>query len=129
MNTKDLDLLRRSDLFRFLPDEHFERIRPLLQEERHDFGDLIVKQREPASAFYILISGRARVVKSGAINGEEIVLGTLRPGDSFGEAALTEGGTRTATVRCSTSVEVWRLDRAEVLALTEADPERNESMV
>jgi len=84
MNAKDVDLLRRSDLFRFLPDEHFERIRSLLQEERHDFGDLIVKQGEPASAFYILISGRARVVKSGANNGEEIVLGTLRPGDSFG---------------------------------------------
>ena len=68
MNAKDVDLLRRSDLFRFLPDEHFERIRRLLQEERHDFGDLIVKQGEPASAFYILISGRARVVKSGANN-------------------------------------------------------------
>ncbi|PYL89365.1 MAG: hypothetical protein DMF14_13370, partial [Verrucomicrobia bacterium] len=128
MNTKDVDLLRRSDLFRFLPDEHFEKIRPLLQEERHDFGDLIVKQGDPASAFYILISGRARVVKSGANDGEEIVLATLRPGDSFGEAALTEGGTRTATVRCSTSVEVLRLDRAEFLALTETAPEFKEYM-
>src|SRR5437762_3776165 len=128
MNTKDVDLLRRSDLFRFLPDEHFEKIRPLLQEERHDFGDLIVKQGEPANAFYILISGRARVVKAGANNGEEIVLATLRPGDSFGEAALTEGGTRTATVRCSTSVEVLRLDRAEFLALTETAPEFKEYM-
>jgi len=128
MNVKDVDLLRRSALFRFLPDEHFEKIRSLLQEERHDFGDLIVKQGEPASAFYILISGRARVVKSGASNGEEIVLATLRPGDSFGEAALTEGGTRTATVRCSTSVEVLRLDRAEFLALTETAPELKEYM-
>ena len=128
MNAKDVDLLRRSDLFRFLPEEHFEKIRPLLQEERHDFGDLIVKQGEPANAFYILISGRARVVKSGSSNGEEIVLATLRPGDSFGEAALTEGGTRTATVRCSTSVEVLRLDRAQFLALTETAPEFKEYM-
>src|SRR6266403_4535638 len=128
MNAKDFDLLRRSDLFRYLPDEHFEKIRPLLQEERHDFGDLIVKQGEPASAFYILISGRARVVKSGANIGEEIVLATLRPGDSFGEAALTEGGTRSATVRCSTSVEVLRLDRADFLALTETAPELKEHM-
>ena len=89
MKTKDVDLLRRSDLFQFLPDEHFEKICSLLQEEQHDFGDLIVKHGDPANAFYILISGRARVVKSGANNGEEIVLGTLRPGDSFGEAALS----------------------------------------
>src|SRR5438477_2675150 len=123
MKTKDVDLLRRSDLFRFLPDDHFERICSLLQEERHDVGDLIVKQGDPGNAFYILISGRARVVKSGANNCEEIVLATLRPGDSVGEAALTEGGRRTATVRCSTSVEVLRLDRAEFLALTETAPE------
>src|SRR5436305_8003000 len=128
MNAKDFDLLRRSDLFRFLPDEHFEKICSLLQLEQHDFGELIVKQGEPANAFYILISGRARVVKSGASNGEEIVLGTLRPGDSFGEAALSEGGTRSATVRCSTSVEVLRLDRAEFLALIEAVPELREYM-
>src|SRR5438046_8713368 len=128
MNTKDFDLLRRSDLFRFLPDEHFEKIRPLLQEERHDFGDLIVKQGEPANAFYILISGRARVVKSGSSNGEEIVLATLRPGDSFGEAALTEGGTRTATVRCSTAGEVLRMERAQFLALTETAPEFKEDL-
>src|SRR6476660_1025078 len=128
MKTKDVDLLRRSDLFRFLPDQHFEKICSLLQEEQHDFGDLIVKQGDPANAFYILISGRARVVKLGANNGEEIVLGTLRPGDSFGEAALSEGGTRSATVRCSTRVEVLRLDRAEFLALTEAVPELREYM-
>ena len=128
MKAKDVDLLRRSDLFRFLPDEHFEKICSLLQEEQHDFGDLIVKQADPANAFYILISGRARVVKSGANNGEEIVLGTLRPGDSFGEAALSEGGIRSATVRCSTRVEVLRLDRAEFLALTEAVPELREYM-
>jgi HlyB family type I secretion system ABC transporter len=128
MKTKDVDLLRRSDLFRFLPDDHFEKICSLLQEEQHDFGDLIVKQGDSANAFYILISGRARVVKSGANNGEEIVLGTLRPGDSFGEAALSEGGTRSATVRCSTRVEVLRLDRVEFLALTEAVPELREYM-
>ena len=51
MKAKDVDLLRRSDLFRFLPDEHFEKICSLLQEEQHDFGDLIVKQADPANAF------------------------------------------------------------------------------
>ena len=109
MNAKDVDLLRRSDLFRFLPDEHFEKIRSLLQEERHDFGDLIVKQGDPANAFYILISGRARVVKSGSNNGEEIALATLRPGrqlrrggasgrrNAHRDGALQHGGGSAAT--------------------------------
>jgi ABC-type bacteriocin/lantibiotic exporters, contain an N-terminal double-glycine peptidase domain len=123
MNAKDVDLLRRSDVFQFLADEHFEKLRPLLKDEQHDFGELIVRQGEAANAFYILISGRARVVKTGANNDQEIVLGSLRPGDSFGEAALVDGGTRTATVRCSTSVEVLRLDRSDFLALAESVPE------
>jgi HlyB family type I secretion system ABC transporter len=123
MNIKDVGLLRRSELFQFLPDDDFEKLQALLREEQYDFGDLIVKQGEPADAFYVLVSGRARAVKTGANNGEEIVLGSLRPGDSFGEAALIEGGTRTATVRCSTSVEVLRLDRSDFLALAEKVPE------
>jgi ATP-binding cassette subfamily B protein len=123
MKTKDLDLLRRSEMFRFLPEEHFDKVAALLRDEQYEFGDLIVKQGDPANAFYILTSGRARVVKVGANNGDEIVLATLRPGDAFGEAALSEGGTRTATVRCSTSTEVLRLDRADFLALTESAPE------
>ena len=70
MKTQDIEIVRRSSAFRFLSDEHFGALEPLLQEERYDFGELIVKQGEPASAFYILISGRARVVKAGANNGE-----------------------------------------------------------
>ncbi len=116
------DLLRRSSLFQFLPDKHFEQLRPLLQEENYEFGDLLVRQGEPADAFYVLLSGRARVVKADH-NGNEIVLATLKPGDSFGEAALSEGGTRTATVRCSTAVETLRLDRADFLQLAEETPD------
>ncbi len=63
MKARDDALLRRSALFRFLPDEHFEKIVPLLQEEEYEFGDLIVRQGDPADAFYILVSGRARVLK------------------------------------------------------------------
>src|SRR5712691_2133829 len=122
MKASDENLLRRSSLFQFLPDQHFEKLRPLLQEESYEFGDLLVRQGEPVDAFYVLVSGRARVVKADQ-NGNEIVLATLKPGDSFGEAALSEGGTRSATVRCSTAVEALRLDRADFLQLAQETPE------
>ncbi|MEP6955532.1 MAG: cyclic nucleotide-binding domain-containing protein, partial [Chthoniobacterales bacterium] len=122
MRTNDEDLLRRSSLFHLLPDDDYAKVRALLQEEHYDFGDVIVRQGEEAEAFYVLISGRARALKSQA-NGVEVALGTLRPGDSFGEAALADGGTRNATIRCSTSVDVLRLDREDFLALVEKEPE------
>jgi HlyB family type I secretion system ABC transporter len=122
MKTTDENLLRRSSLFHFLPEEHFEKLRPLLREESYKFGDVLVRQGDPADAFYVLLSGRARVVKADQ-NGNEIALATLKPGDSFGEAALSKASARTATVRCSTAVEALRLNRADFLQLAEKTPE------
>ena len=122
MKIQDSEILRRSSVFRFLSDEHFAAIEPLLQEEHYGFGDVIVKQEDPADSFYVLTRGRARALKIKS-DGEEIPLGVLKPGDSFGEAALSEGGTRNATVRCSTAVNVLRIDRADFLELVGRVPD------
>jgi len=115
-------MVRRSSAFRFLSDEHFAALKPLLKPEHYDFGDLIVEQDDAADAFYILTHGRARAVKIKP-DGEEIALGVLKPGDSFGEAALAEGGKRMATVRCSTAVDVLRIDRNDFLRVVARAPE------
>jgi HlyB family type I secretion system ABC transporter len=122
MKAQDSEILRRSSAFRFVSDEHFEAIEPLLQEEHYDFGDVIVRQGDPADAFYVLTKGRARALKIKG-DGEEIPLAVLKPGDSFGEAALAEGGTRNATVRCSTAVDVLRIDRGDFLELVRRVPD------
>jgi len=127
MKAEDSEILRHSSVLRFLSDEHFDAIEPLLQEEHFDFGDVIVKQGDPADAFYVLTTGRARALKIRA-DGEEIPLGVLKPGDSFGEAALAEGGTRNATVRCSTAVDVLRIDRDDFLQLVSEEPDLKQSI-
>src|SRR5437667_4316811 len=127
MKAQDSEILRRSSVLRFLSDEHFEAIEPLLQEEHYDFGDVIVKQGDPADSFYVLTTGRARAVKIKP-DGEEIPLGVLKPGDAFGEAALADGGTRNATVRCSTAVDVLRIDRDDFLQLVSQEPDLKQSI-
>src|SRR5499427_181701 len=122
MKTQDSEILRRSSVFRFVSDEHFGAIKPLLQEEHYEFGEVIVRQGDPAASFYVLTKGRARALKIKS-DGEEIPLGVLKPGDSFGEAALAEGGRRGATVRCSTAVDVLRIDRVDFLSLVAEAPD------
>src|SRR5438094_3816246 len=122
MKVKDSEVLRRSSVFRFVSDEHFAAIEPLLQEEQYEFGDVIVKQHDPADSFYVLTRGRARALKIKP-DGEEIPLGVLKPGDSFVEAAMSEGGARNATVRCSTAVDVLRLDRDDFTELVHRVPD------
>src|SRR5215813_74247 len=122
MKTQDSEILRRSSVFRFVSDEHFGAIKPLLQEEHYEFGEVIVRQGDPADSFYVLTKGRARALKIQP-DGVEIPLGLLKPGDSFGESALAEGGTRNATVRCSTAVDVLRIDRDDFLQLVRRVPD------
>ena len=121
------EVLRRSSLVRFVPPEHHGRLRDLFSEARFDFGEVIVKQGDEADAFFILVTGRARVLKESA-DGEETPLNRLVPGDEFGEGALLGGGVRGATVRASTTVEALRLERAAFLALVAEFPELRGSL-
>jgi hypothetical protein len=41
MKAEDSEILRRLSVFRFLSDEHFDAIEPLLQEEQYGFGDVL----------------------------------------------------------------------------------------
>jgi ATP-binding cassette subfamily B protein len=91
------------------------------------FGALIVREGEPADAYFVLVSGTARAVKAGE-HGEEVPLNTLGPGDGFGEVALLEETARTATVRASTEVHALRLDRSVFAALARSRPEIREQL-
>ncbi|HYH28412.1 MAG TPA: cyclic nucleotide-binding domain-containing protein, partial [Actinomycetota bacterium] len=90
------------------------------------FGATIIEEGAVADAMYVLVSGRARVVKL-ADDGKEVPLGSLRPGEAFGEAGLLEGRPREATVRASSEVVVLRLDRAIFDALVRSDARIRES--
>ena len=114
--------LNQASIFRFFPPEHQDRVRSLFRKVQYDFGDVIVRQGDPADAFYILVTGRARVVKTSA-RGEEIPLNVLRPGSEFGESALLSGEPRTATVRCSSIVETLRLAREDFASLIAEFPQ------
>ncbi len=116
------ELLQSSPLLKFIPEEQRAKLGDMFRRERYEFGDLIIREGEPADAFYLLASGRARVVKR-TEKGEELVLASLRPGSEFGDAALLDGGTRTASVRCSTTVEVLKLGREEFLEVLMRHPE------
>ncbi|HET7238762.1 MAG TPA: cyclic nucleotide-binding domain-containing protein, partial [Terrimicrobiaceae bacterium] len=84
MTNHQNDVLERSSFFRFLPKDRADILRAVLHEEHFEFGEVIVREGEEADACYILINGRARVVKEFKM-GQEIALATLRPGDEFGE--------------------------------------------
>ena len=86
------------------------------------FGSVIVQEGDEADAFYVIVSGTARVLKTKE-DGEEVSLNTMQAGDAFGELGLLEDTTRSATVRASSPVEILRLDKSVFKALAQLNPE------
>src|SRR5207244_5427515 len=86
-------LLHDLPILKFLPPDARNLVVDSFVPESFAFGSPIVREGDEADAFYVLVSGRARVVKTGE-GGEEIPLNVLRPGQSFGEMALLEKTTR-----------------------------------
>jgi serine/threonine-protein kinase len=73
-------------------------------------GEHVVTQGGAGDEAYIIQSGRCRVWKS--VNGQEIALGELGPGDVFGEAAVLTEETRTASVTAIEPLTVKVVTRA-----------------
>ena len=82
-----------------------------LEPVSYRFGAVVVRDGEESDALYIIVSGRARVLKVGD-HGDEVTLGTLERGDTFGATGLLLDQPRAATVRASSQLEVLRLAKA-----------------
>jgi HlyB family type I secretion system ABC transporter len=115
-------LLGQIPILQFLPPDVRDLVEASFVSARYTFGQEIVREGEPADALYVLVSGRARVLKR-AEGGDEISLGGVRPGETFGEGDLLNPGIRATTVRASSDVEVRRLDQSVVDALIRRRPE------
>jgi HlyB family type I secretion system ABC transporter len=103
-------------LLNFLPHDVRDQVLASFERQSFTFGQTIVSEGDPVAALYVLVKGRGRMLKRGE-NGDEISLGGLREGESFGEIGLLEGGTHPASIRASSEVEVLRLDRSVFEAL------------
>ncbi|HYK40967.1 MAG TPA: cyclic nucleotide-binding domain-containing protein, partial [Thermoanaerobaculia bacterium] len=68
--------LHELPLLAFLPPDVRDLVVDSFVPESFEFGSAIVREGEEADAFYVLVSGRARVIKTGR-GGEEISLNVL----------------------------------------------------
>ena len=57
-NGGDNEILARTSIFRFVPQEQQSRLKRLFKRTHYEFGELITKQNDPADAFFVILSGR-----------------------------------------------------------------------
>jgi len=117
-----LIMLKQVDLLASLSEEERNFVAGRLEYAPFARGDIITKQGSIAHWLYIIAFGEAEVRYEQPGRAPR-VLGTVRPGQFFGEMGLLAGEARNATVMAKTDVECYRLDRASFQALLLARPE------
>ncbi len=101
MESKDiLATLRKITLFSIYTDAELSALVDSAQTKSVSSGEIIFKQGEEGDKFYIVASGKIRIVLHKE-DQKEINLGVRTEGDYFGETALITGNPRNATARAA----------------------------
>lgn len=115
-------LLEACDLFEQVSDGSLTQLAGAATEIAVPAGDVVIRQGEPADAFYVVVSGRL-AVSTRAEDGTVVTAPEMGDGTYFGEIGLIERTDRTATVLAEVDSTLLRVDGAEFLeALTESRP-------
>jgi CRP-like cAMP-binding protein len=72
-------------------------------------GSILFREGEPGRDMFVVHEGRVRISKSAG--GQEAVLGTLGPGEFFGEMSILSGNPRSATATCDTTCKLLVVDQ------------------
>jgi len=121
MLEKHQELLKSISLFVDLDGQELSRIAAVCQVRSHVGREVVVTQGEPAQALFAIKRGRLKVVSYGP-DGRDTVLGIMAEGEVFGEVALIDGGTRSATVTAIEPCELLVIEREQFLALLGESP-------
>ncbi len=99
MDTKDLfEFIRKVPLFSIYEDKVLAELIKLARLRSLSAGELVFDQGDEGDSFYIVYSGKIRILKKNE-QGKEINLGVNTKGDHFGEIALITENPRNAAAR------------------------------
>jgi CRP-like cAMP-binding protein len=98
-----IELLHRVPLFQGLDRKQLERLSTAFSDRTFPAGHEMTVEGAGGVGFFVIEDGEATVT----VGGEE--RRTLGPGDYFGEVALIDEGTRSATITAKTDVKAYGL--------------------
>lgn len=114
-------IVQRNALFRGLAASTVDEIVALSGRRQYEPGAVVFLRGDPGAALYGVVTGRVRISVSEP-GGKEIFLNLMEPGDSFGEIALLDGQTRTATATTVSRTELLVIERSAFVDLLRKDP-------
>ena len=108
-----MSCLLQSALFAQVPPANIQKLFARFEEVTYTAEQPVVLQGEPGDYFYVVKSGRARIVRRMTVEGQsrDLTLAELRAGDVFGEDALIGDAPRNASIIMITEGALMRLNK------------------
>lgn len=121
-------LLARVPLFNGLSESELERISHVAVPRAFQRGARVFHEGDRSDACYIVRAGEVRVTREHS-DGRAIALATLSSGDIFGELAMLDGETRSASVEALTDVELLALAATDMRGLLQRNSDITAKLV
>ena len=118
----DLQLVTRIALFRGLRSETVEHIVAPATAAMLRPREWLVRQDDPATAFFIVIDGWVKLYRS-TPSGDEAVIHILKKGESFAEAVALTGNRYLATAEAVSEARVARIPADHIVRCIRDNPE------
>lgn len=115
-------LLSNVWLFEGLSHEDLQAIEDKSNLQHFPKNSILVHEGQEADSMYVIVSGKAKVF-IGDEEGKELTLGTLAPGDCFGELALIDDAPRSATVEAQEKTTVLKMRDVDFQGHLHAHPQ------
>jgi CRP/FNR family cyclic AMP-dependent transcriptional regulator len=118
----NLDLLRGVSIFARLTDEHLSILDASLDQARFERAETIFHQGDEGDLLYLILAGQVRVYTVSQL-GQELSVKIFCAGEFFGELALLDGQSRSASAVTMRPTTVLTLHRDAFRAAIRAMPE------
>ncbi|RTL71472.1 MAG: Crp/Fnr family transcriptional regulator [Hyphomicrobiales bacterium] len=109
MDPDDWRIVKATPLFGAMSIEVVQRLVGNVSPMSYGKGALLFQQGEPASGFFVILSGMVKIYRISP-QGEEAVLGIYKKGETFAEAAMFLGGRYPASAEVVAGGRILRID-------------------
>jgi hypothetical protein len=109
-------ILKGSEFFKNFPGADLAGIASLADVVHVEPGEVVFEQGDEGDAFYVVVQGSIKISRG------QTLLATLGPREGFGEMAILDRDTRSATATASEATTMLRLDRDSFDRVVEQNP-------
>jgi CRP-like cAMP-binding protein len=117
-----LEFLKNIQYFSGLSPAELESIGKLVFEKTADRAKMVLLEGESAENLYFVASGVVKVFKTSA-EGKEQILSIVRPGESFNDVPIFDGGPNPASARAMGPVILYEIRKNDMEAILRDHPQ------